>query len=80
MSGRIHGRPEWADHERQDPWAADPQDPEPQDPWARPQDPAPPHPDPAPPRRNRWNKQRPSSSAPVEDPDEVSIATFRAYD
>ena len=69
---------QWA--ERQDPWAADPQDPEPQDPWARPQDPAPPHPDPAPPRRNRWNRQRPSSSAPVEDPDEVSIATFRVYD
>ena len=67
-------------HEQQDQWAADPQDPELQDPWARRQDPAPPHPDPAPPRRNRWNKQRPSSSAPVEDPDEVSIVTFRVYD
>ena len=46
--------------------------------WADPQDPAPPHPAPprpAPPRRNRWNRQTPSSSAPVEDPDEVPEPT-----
>ena len=50
--------------------------------WADPQDPAPPHPAPprpAPPRRNRWNRQTPSSSAPVEDPDEVPEPTLTIF-
>ena len=47
--------------------------------WADPvlqhaEDPAPPHP--APPRRNRWNRQTPSSSAPVEDPEPAPPMVF----
>ena len=38
------------------------------------EDPAPPHP--APPRRNRWNRQTPSSSAPVEDPEPAPPTVF----